>query len=175
NYSSSDPRENPSFKTILARILSATLKNTLKFRFEDIRAFPLQEYHTVKKAYIRVRTWNYFDWNNTLKAVCEVGICTASNDLTSKYYHHKITCEERLPFSNRTLILIWDIETYSSQRTDDPKPLKQICLVDVEIASDPQWITIVYRDQTNLLKAFALCWKLLVLDIQISFNDLQYN
>ncbi|CAB4374867.1 unnamed protein product [Rhizophagus irregularis] len=47
NYSPS------SFKTVLARILSATLKNTSKFGFEDIRAFPLQGYHTEKKAYIR--------------------------------------------------------------------------------------------------------------------------
>src|SRR5688572_2493915 len=39
-----------SFKTVLARILSATLKNTSKFGFEDIRAFPLQGYHTEKKA-----------------------------------------------------------------------------------------------------------------------------
>ncbi|PKK59164.1 hypothetical protein RhiirC2_795222 [Rhizophagus irregularis] len=45
-----------SLKTILACILSVTLKNTTKFGFEDIRAFPLQGYHTEKKAYIRVRT-----------------------------------------------------------------------------------------------------------------------
>ncbi|RGB28434.1 hypothetical protein C1646_767829 [Rhizophagus diaphanus] len=50
-----------SLKTILARILSVTLKYTIKFRFEDIRAFPLQGYHTEKKAYICVRTWNHFD------------------------------------------------------------------------------------------------------------------
>ena len=44
-----------SFKTKLARILSVALKNTSKFGFEDIRAFPLQEYHIEKKAYIRMR------------------------------------------------------------------------------------------------------------------------
>jgi hypothetical protein len=40
---------------------------------------------------------------------------------------------------------------------DDPKPLKQICLVDVEIEPDPHWITIICGNQVNLLKAFALC------------------
>ncbi|PKC53585.1 hypothetical protein RhiirA1_404229 [Rhizophagus irregularis] len=39
-----------SLKTILARILSVTLKNTTKFGFEDIRAFPLQGYYTEKKS-----------------------------------------------------------------------------------------------------------------------------
>ena len=40
---------------------------------------------------------------------------------------------------------------------DDPKPLKQICLVDVETAPDSRLITIVYENQTNILKVFALC------------------
>ncbi|CAB4476463.1 unnamed protein product [Rhizophagus irregularis] len=58
---------------------------------------------------------------------------------------------------------------------DDPNPLKQICLVDVETAPDPRWITVVCGNQTNLLKAFALCWKNLAPDIQIGFNDSQYD
>ncbi|CAI2192622.1 3088_t:CDS:2, partial [Funneliformis geosporum] len=114
-----------------------------------IRTFLLQGYHTEKKTYIRVRIWNHFDQNNTLKAARKVGIRTASDDLTSKYYHRKVAY--------------------------DLKPLKQICLVNVETAPDPRWITIVYGDQTNLLKAFALCWKLLASDIQIGFNDSQYD
>jgi len=214
-----------SFKTKLARILSVTLKNTSKFRFEDIRAFPLQGYHTEKKAYIHVRIWNHFDRYNALKAVREVGIHTASDDLTPKYYHRKVACEERLPLSSwavlsnysyvssvnaylfqvsmsnynpisdeeynnplissalardRTLVLTWDIETYSSRRMggvpnakyeedvvfiicmtvhwkNDSKPLKQICLVDVETAPDSRLITVVCGFQVNLLKAFALC------------------
>src|SRR2546429_3359363 len=47
-----------SFKTILARILSITLKSTSKFGFEDICAYPLRGYHTEKRAYIRITTWN---------------------------------------------------------------------------------------------------------------------
>ncbi|CAI2196867.1 12340_t:CDS:2, partial [Funneliformis geosporum] len=70
---------------------------------------------------------------------------------------------------DRTLILTWDIETYASQIgefaevleqknkvfmigmilhwKDDPKPLKQICLVDVETASDSRWVTIICGNQ----------------------------
>ncbi|RGB36016.1 hypothetical protein C1646_667298 [Rhizophagus diaphanus] len=99
---------------------------------------------------------------------------------------------------DRTLVLTWDIETYSSlglgnfptaqsdesnvfmicmsvHWKDNPNPLKQICLVDVETAPDPRWITIICGNQVNLLKAFALCWKLLAPDIQIGFNDSQYD
>ncbi|CAB4388593.1 unnamed protein product [Rhizophagus irregularis] len=89
-----------SLKTILACILSVTLKNTTKFGFEDICAFPLQGYYTEKKAYIRIRTWNYFDRYNALKAVHEVGICTASDDLNCQYYYRKVAREERLPLSS---------------------------------------------------------------------------
>ncbi|CAG8564252.1 11880_t:CDS:2 [Cetraspora pellucida] len=152
NYSSAGPRGITSFKTILACILSTTLKSTSKFGFENVHAFSLQEYYTEKKAYI---------------------------------------CD-------RTFVLTWDIETYSSlglgkfptaqsdesnvfmicmsvHWKDDPNPLKQICLVDVEIAPDPCWTTIICGNQKNLLKAFTLCWKLLASDIQIGFNDSQYD
>ncbi|GES96814.1 ribonuclease H-like domain-containing protein [Rhizophagus clarus] len=231
-------------KNILVHILSVTLKNTTKFGFENIRAFPLQGYHTEKKAYIRVRTWNHFDRYNALKAVRGVGIHTASDDLNCQYYYRKVAREERLPLSSwavlsnylyeftpdgtylfrlsvdnynpiseddynnplfssaltrdRTLILTWDIETYSSRKIgevpnakydedkvfmicmivhwkDDPELLKQICLVDVETAPEPGWITIVCGFQIDLLKAFALCWKLLAPDIHIGFNDSQYD
>ncbi|CAI2201488.1 5407_t:CDS:1, partial [Funneliformis geosporum] len=71
---------------------------------------------------------------------------------------------------DRTLVLTWDIETYSSRKTgdvpnakyeedivfmigmtvhwkDDSEPLKQICLVDVETAPDPRLITIICGSQ----------------------------
>lgn len=50
---------------------------------------------------------------------------------------------------------------------DDPKPLKQICLIDLETVPDPRWITVVCGNQLNLLKAFALCWISLQPDIQL--------
>ena len=58
---------------------------------------------------------------------------------------------------------------------DDPKSLMQICLVDMETKPDPGWITVICGNQTNLLKAFTLCWKYLAPDIQIGFNDSQYD
>ncbi|RIA84139.1 hypothetical protein C1645_832724 [Glomus cerebriforme] len=106
----------------------------------------------------------------TRLAIREVGIRTASDDLNCQYYYRKVAREERLPLSSwvilndynnplfssalsrdRTLVLTWDIETYSSRKIgevpnakyeedvvfmigmtvhwkDDPEPLKQICL-----------------------------------------------
>ncbi|PKY33086.1 DNA/RNA polymerase [Rhizophagus irregularis] len=79
---------------------------------------------------------------------------------------------------DRALVLTWDIETYDSRGLgnfpeakndtsqvfticmtlhwkDDPKPLEQICLVDVETAPNPRWTTIIY--------------------IQLGFNDSGYD
>ncbi|PKY35936.1 hypothetical protein RhiirB3_457557 [Rhizophagus irregularis] len=58
---------------------------------------------------------------------------------------------------------------------DNSKPLKQICLVDVETEPDPRWITIVCGNQENLLKTFALCWRAFAPDIQVGFNDSDYD
>ncbi|CAI2197502.1 2672_t:CDS:2, partial [Funneliformis geosporum] len=103
------------------------------------------------------------------------------------------TLSDRFPISaflrDRTLILTWDIETYASQMEefaevleqknkvfmigmtlhckDDPKLLKQICIVGVETAPDPRWVTIICENQVNLLKAFALCWRAFAPDIQM--------
>ncbi|RIB10232.1 hypothetical protein C2G38_2250893 [Gigaspora rosea] len=99
---------------------------------------------------------------------------------------------------DRTLVIAWDIETYSSRGIgelpvaqydedrvfticmtlhwkDDPRPLKQICIVDVESAPEPRLITIICGSQTNLLKAFAFCWRAFAPDIQLGFNDSQYD
>ncbi|GES84373.1 DNA polymerase family B-domain-containing protein [Rhizophagus clarus] len=209
------PEEIPlsMFKTKLVKILSNILGSTSKFGIETISAFPLQGYHTEKKLYIRVRTWNHWDRHKALKAVREAGINTASDDLNPTYYYRKVARKERLPLSSWATLSnyfyeyiqgstyffqVSDIETYSSRKTgevpnakydedkvfmigmtvhwkDDPEPLKQICLVNVETAPEPGWITIVCGSQTDLLKAFALCWKLLTPDIHIGFNDSQYD
>ncbi|CAI2200815.1 7307_t:CDS:2, partial [Funneliformis geosporum] len=58
---------------------------------------------------------------------------------------------------------------------DDPKPLKQICLVDVEIEPDPHWITIICENQVNLLKAFAFCWRAFAPDIHVGLYDSDYD
>ncbi|PKK62505.1 DNA/RNA polymerase [Rhizophagus irregularis] len=93
-----------TFKTRLVNILSNTLKGTSKFGIENINAFPLRGYHIEKKSYIRVITWNQFDRYNALKAVREVGICTASDDLTPIYYYRKVAREKRLPLSSWAML-----------------------------------------------------------------------
>ncbi|CAG8580846.1 9227_t:CDS:2, partial [Ambispora gerdemannii] len=73
------PEEMPlsTFKTRLVNILSNTLKGTSKFGIENISAFPLRGYHTEKRAYIRITTWNHFDRYNALKAIRGVdNLCT---------------------------------------------------------------------------------------------------
>jgi hypothetical protein len=111
------------------------------------------------------------------------------------------TITDRFPISallrDRTLVLTWDIETQSREFgefaevlnlndnvfmicmtlhwKDDPKPLKQICLVDVETEPDPRRITIICGNQVNLLKAFALCWRAFAPDIEVGFNVSDYD
>jgi DNA polymerase elongation subunit (family B) len=116
---------------------------------------------------------------------------------------------------DRTLVMTWDIETYSARRAgdlptahhpedncfmicgsvhwkDDPHPLSQFCISDVETMVDPRWITIVARAPaqtgasvrndaprreifTNVLKAFALCYRAFAPDIICGFNDSNYD
>ncbi|RIB05266.1 hypothetical protein C2G38_2220095 [Gigaspora rosea] len=213
------------FKPRLVKIILGSEKiDKSKFGIKVIHAYPIRGYHTEKKAYICIITWNHYDRTRILKEVRKHNIETASDDITNIYYYRKLAREKRLPLSewavlsnynyisntnllhyyfcvsvnnfqplgdnkpdeqivssalihDRTLVLTGDIETYSSRKMgdDDPKPLKQICLVDVETAPDPDWVTVVCENQTNLLKAFALCWKAIMPDIQIGFNDSQYD
>ncbi|RIB08534.1 hypothetical protein C2G38_2211443 [Gigaspora rosea] len=186
------------FKPRSVTIISGVEKiDKLKFGMKIVYAYPIHGYHTEKKHDIEA----------------------ASDDITSVCYYRKIAREERLPLSemavlrdnkpddhivssalmyDRTLVLTWDIKTYSGCKMgdvpiakyeddrvfmicmtihwkDDPVLLKRICFVDIETTPDPNWITIVCETQENLLKAFALCWKTIKPDIQIGFNDSQYD
>jgi hypothetical protein len=93
------PEEMPlsMFKTKLVKILSNILRSISKFGLKTISAFPLRGYHTEKKLYICVKTWNHFDRYNALKAIRGVGIHTASDDLNCQYYYRKVACKKRLP------------------------------------------------------------------------------
>ncbi|CAI2182467.1 19853_t:CDS:2 [Funneliformis geosporum] len=102
-----------------------------------------------------MRTWNHFDQNNALKAVYEVSIHIASDDLTPKYYHRKVAREERLPFSS------W--ATYSLRRTGKVPNAKYDDDVVFMICMTVHW-----KNDPKLLKQISL-------DIQIGFNDLQYD
>ncbi|CAI2196846.1 18294_t:CDS:2, partial [Funneliformis geosporum] len=78
-------------------------------------------YYTEKKAYIRIRTWNIFDWYNALKARQKNWQVP-----NAKYDKDKVfmIC----------MTVHWK---------NDPELLKQICFVNVEIALDLRLITIV--------------------------------
>jgi DNA polymerase elongation subunit (family B) len=131
-------------------------------------------------------------------------LCPHIFSISKKDFHpveDLATIADRFPISaltrDRTLVLTWDIETQSRELgefaevlnqddivfmicmtlhwKDDPKPLKRICLVDVKTAPDPRWITIICGNQVNLLKAFALCWRAFAPNIQVGFNDSDYD
>ncbi|CAG8654813.1 12116_t:CDS:2, partial [Cetraspora pellucida] len=195
------------FKLRLVKIISGAKKiDKSKFGIKVTHTYPIHDYHTEKKTYIHIITWNHYDRTRILKEVHKHNIETASDDITNVYYYRKPLGDNKLDeqivssalIHDRTLVLIWDIETYSSHKMgdvpmakyeedqvfmicmtihwrDDPKPLKQICFVDVETAPDPDWVTVMCGNQTNLLKVFALCWKAIMPDIQIGFNDSQYD
>jgi DNA polymerase elongation subunit (family B) len=99
---------------------------------------------------------------------------------------------------DRTLVVCWDIETYSSRKKgdlpvasqdgdwafmlaltahwkDDPAPLVQVCIADVPIAPDPAWTTVTCRRPADVLRAFALCWRALAPDVVAGFNDGDYD
>ncbi|CAB4390360.1 unnamed protein product [Rhizophagus irregularis] len=138
-------------KTILARILSVTLKNTTKFGFEDIRAFPLQGYYTEKKAYIRIRMWNHFDRYNALKAVHEVGIRTVSDDLNCQYYYCKVACEEQLLLSSWAVL-----SNYLYEFTPDGTYLFRLSVdnynpISEDDYNNPLFSSALMRDRTLIL------------------------
>ncbi|RGB26687.1 ribonuclease H-like domain-containing protein [Rhizophagus diaphanus] len=138
-------------------------------------------------------------YNSKVDPECKIE--TALDD-TGTYYQDFEPLYEIYPPSlftrDRALVLTWDIEIYDSRGSgnfpeakndtsqvfticmtlhwkDDPIPLERICLVDVETKLNPRWITIICGNQTNLLKAFALCWKSFAPDIQLGFNDSGYD
>jgi DNA polymerase elongation subunit (family B) len=99
---------------------------------------------------------------------------------------------------DKTLVVAWDIETYSSNNTGElPVPendednafmlclsvhwlhdydaLEKICIVDKDTEADPRWITIVCGNFINVIKAFAICWNRYKPDIFIGYNDSQYD
>lgn len=99
---------------------------------------------------------------------------------------------------DRTLVMAWDIETYSSRGTGEvptaehdqdivfmicmtvhwlheSEALYKICIVDKDTESDPRWTTIVCNSETNILKAMAIGWNHFKPDLFIGFNDSGYD
>ncbi|CAI2189266.1 4642_t:CDS:2, partial [Funneliformis geosporum] len=157
-------------------------------QMECIKAYPIRGYHAEKKLYFCIITPNkdlrftaldiISSYNSNVDPECKIE--TASDDIST--YYRKVAREYKIPLSglgnfpeakNDTSQVFTICMTLHWK--DDLKPLEQICLVNVETAPNPDWITIKCRNQANVLKAFALCWKSFAPDIQLSFNDSGYN
>jgi len=99
---------------------------------------------------------------------------------------------------DKTLLIAWDIETYSDRKTGEvPSPehiednvfmicmtlhwihetnaFYKICLVDKETETDERWTTIVCKTEYNILKAMAICWCHFMPDIYSGYNDSGYD
>lgn len=99
---------------------------------------------------------------------------------------------------DKTMIMAWDIETYSSDKKGDlpvgekdtdvafmiclsfhwlheADALFKVCIVDKETESDSRWHTIICNDHINVIKAMAICWNKLKPDIVIGYNDSGYD
>ena len=108
--------------------------------------------------------------------------------------------ERSLPeiIKDRSLVMTWDIETYSDRQTGElPNPkynedivfmicmtihwvhdsnaLYKICISDKEVEPDSRWTTIVCNHEINVIKALAICWNHFRPDIFIGFNDSFYD
>lgn len=103
-----------------------------------------------------------------------------------------------LIIKDRTIVMSWDIESYSDRKTGEvPSPehngdnafmicvsvhwlhesdaITKICIVDKDTESDPRWTTIVCDTFINILKALAICWNHYKPDIYIGYNDSGYD
>ncbi len=99
---------------------------------------------------------------------------------------------------DKTLVMTWDIETYSTKRDgnlpdpnfdsdnafmicmschwkDEDSSLIQFCITNVECNTDERWITILCDNYKNIIKAFTLCYQAMAPDIIIGFNDSDYD
>ncbi|RHZ81912.1 hypothetical protein Glove_117g250 [Diversispora epigaea] len=89
-----------------------------------------------------------------LQTVQDNNFETASDDMFS--FHHKITRENGIAIS----------ETQSRELDE---------FAEIHDEESIVFIIFVYRNQTNLLKAFTLCWKAFIPDIQLGFSNSEYD
>lgn len=109
-----------------------------------------------------------------------------------------VKAKNKLLSRDRTLMMTWDIETYTTKRTgelpdatkddsavfmigctfhwkDEAEPVYQVCLVDVPTEPDQRWTTVVCGSEENLLRAFGLLWNQLAPDYESQFNGMKYD
>ncbi|CAI2184225.1 17819_t:CDS:2, partial [Funneliformis geosporum] len=118
------------------------------------------------KTYLRIYTSSTGKRKTAMKAIQDNNYETASDNLYS--FHHKVARENRIQlFGDHTLVFTWDIETQSQELGEFAKVLDlnqnvfMICIT-LHWKDDPKPL----KNQENLLKAFTLCWRAFVTDIQ---------
>ncbi|CAG8818602.1 9990_t:CDS:1, partial [Dentiscutata erythropus] len=82
------------FKIKIDTILSSII-NT--YKIEYIKAFPLHDYHTEKKSYLRIFTLGSGDRKKAIQAIQDNNFKTASDDMFS--FHRKIARENEIVIS----------------------------------------------------------------------------
>ncbi|RHZ87756.1 hypothetical protein Glove_30g150 [Diversispora epigaea] len=154
------------FKPRLVKIILGAEKiDKSKFGMKVVHAYPIREYHTQEKTVSDNDTSKHYHRKIAREKkllLSERAILSGYNynsDTDSPHYSYffRVSVDnyqslgENKPDDqvitealshDRTLVPTWDIETYSARKMDDPKPLKRICLVDVETKPDLSWITI---------------------------------
>ena len=101
----SDNEPLSAFKSRLVKIISGAEKiDKSKFGINIVYAYPIRGYHTEKKMYIRIVTWNHYDRTRILKEVRKHDIETASDDITNVHYYRKIAREKKLPLSEWAIL-----------------------------------------------------------------------
>ncbi|RGB29400.1 hypothetical protein C1646_766634, partial [Rhizophagus diaphanus] len=110
-------------------------------KIEHIKAFPFWGYHTEKKTYLRIYMSGTGKRKTAIKAVQDNNYETASDDLFS--FHHKLgEFAEILNLKQNVFMICMTLHW-----KDNPKPLKQICLVNIKTEPDPRWTTINLSSQ----------------------------
>ncbi|RGB24680.1 hypothetical protein C1646_772735 [Rhizophagus diaphanus] len=111
------------------KILSSIVKS---YKIEHIKAFPFSGYYTEKKTYLRIYTNSTGSRKTAIKAVQDNNFETASDDLYS--FHHKDIEMQSQKLGEFAEVLDLNHNVFMICMTlywkDDPKPLKQICIVD---------------------------------------------
>ncbi|CAI2187674.1 3248_t:CDS:2, partial [Funneliformis geosporum] len=106
------------------------------------------------KIYLQIYTHGTGKRKIAIKIIQDNNYETVSDDLYSFYLKDLKIIGDHFSISTLrrdcTLVLIWDIEKQSQElsefaKKDDPKPLKQFCLVDVETESDLKYLPLTSK------------------------------
>ncbi|CAI2199367.1 9106_t:CDS:2, partial [Funneliformis geosporum] len=126
-----------------------------------------------EKSYLQIYTNGTGERKKAIQAIQENNFETASDDLYS--FHRKSTINKYIRkkalLRDRTLILTWDIKTYASQIGEFAEVLEEknkVFIIDM---------TLHWKDDPKPLKqiSFTLCWQAFAPDIQVGFNDSDYD